>query len=490
VNRTFLRIGLFVLVVGGLAAGAWFRFSTPPVHRPDILLVVWDTCRVDRLSAFGYARPTSPRLDALAARGVRYTQCFTTAPWTAPSHGSLFTGLLPSVHGQTMVGRRVRQDVPVLAELLQAAGYETALFSANPLLSEATGLSRGFETVVPFFNATEKVKDGPRGVAAIQRWLDARMPDANRKPLFLMVNFMDAHVPLEPPPEHVAAVMDPSVPMADVEAARALDQVAVMAHLLRIRSIDPSTLKGMSVLYDGGIRVADASTGEVIDRLRAAGFLEDGLIVVTSDHGENLGEHGQTEHRASLYETVLHVPLVVYRPGRYEGGATVGTQVSLADVFPTVLREAGVPAPPLPAPAARIGAHVGMAMNGSDGMFRAIALPVPGEPATSRVVFAEQDSFIRIIPGQRATAFQDAPPSAFVPMRTAIECVREPDNAPGARKLLRFLPFAEDGTALPEREEIYDLVRDPDELRDLLGPDGEREARDAAKRLRLLLEVR
>lgn len=484
-----LLLGLLILAGAGLVAGALYRRGPAPEARPDVLLVIWDTCRADRLATFGHPRPTTPRLDALAAEGVRYTRCFTTAPWTAPSHGSLFTGLLPSVHGQTMVGHRVRRDVPVLAELLREAGYETVCFTANPLISDTTGLSRGFDTLVSFVDARAKVKDAGTGLAEVRKWLASRDRGKARRPLFLFVNFMDTHVPLEPPAEDVATVADPAVPAADVEAARKLDQIHIMGHLLGIRTIDEPTLAGMRVLYDGAVRYVDGRTGELVDLLRGEGFLEDGLTVVASDHGENLGDHGQTEHRASLYEPVMHVPLVVSRRGRYEGGRTVDSQVSLADLFPTILREAGVEPPPRPdSPPDSVNA--GSAGRGVPGEFLARVLPRPGETPAERPVFAEQDSFLPIIAGQRERAFPDAPPSAFVPMRTALQVVREPESAPGARKLIRFLPFSEEGKPLPPRDEMYDTVADPGEVRDLLGADGDPSERVALERLARLLDKR
>jgi len=451
---------LALAVAGGLLAGSCSGGAGKPP--PNVVLLVWDTCRADRLSAWGHPRPTSPHLEALAAKGVRYARCSTPAPWTAPAHASLFTGLAMHRHGlEVGRGDRVHAGIPLLAETLGKAGYETAAFTANSYVSDLTGLSRGFRFLENVWDPGTGAQDADRVLAAVKSWLEIRKPDpAKEGPFFLFANFMDCHLPLRPPRHDVEAVREPDLSMQDLQAASLLDQPDALAHLLGIRLVAEGTLRGNRARYDGAARFLDRKTAELLDLLRERGFLGDALVVVTSDHGENLGEHGMLDHRISLWDTLLRVPLVVHRPGRYEGGAVVQAEVSLMDVYPTILAECGVPVPE---------------GNSLD------ARPLPPRGGTGRTLLGEFASVEAHI-GALRRGFPDAPDSRFEPLHLDIASARDPETRPNGRKYLRWTRSGEGGAEVLVREALFDTNADPGETRDLLGA-GDPGARADADRL-------
>lgn len=453
---------LLLLLVAG-AAALRSRLSSRP---PNVVLVVWDTCRADRLSACGYARPTTPRLEAFARGAVTFRNAFAPAPWTPPSHASLFTGLLPSRHGLTQgsgQAARVRRGIPLLAETLAAAGYETVGFSANPCLSPVTGLDAGFRRMVPLYEGTEGKGSGARALRSLGEWLDGRRtsPDGDR-PAFVFVNLMETHLPRSPADDALGAVRDPAVPDADLPAARALTEREALLHQLRVAPLGEGTIRAASTLYDGACREVDGITGSLLDRLGAAGLLEGAVVAIASDHGEALGEHGEMGHRMSVRDTLLRVPLVVRWPGRLDGGRAEEAQVRLQDLYPTILEAAGVPVP---------------AGNGIDA--ESLAVPrLRGRPA--RAEFERADLPLDAV----RAMLGDAPATALDAFRLSFVAARDPAETPGARKYVRVLRLGDDGRTTTEREELFDPAADPGEERNLLVPGAPAEERAAAERLR------
>jgi len=320
--------------------------------RPSIVLIIVDALRADRLGCYGYSRPTSPHLDALAAEGMVFTDAMAQAPETASSLPSLMTGWRAHEHG---VGWAQRGDevyarttrLPTLAEILHRRGYATAAFCANPIIGPATGMARGFEEF-----------DYPIGKLPV--WRHGSASDVNRcalewlgrrrfrnKPFFLYLHYIDPHNLYRPPSEfclfgrpgytaedervnvELNLVFDPGVDQA------ATDQ-ALAKHAL---SRDDVTR--MSDLYDGEVRCADHAIGELLQQLRDAGLYEHTIIIVTADHGEAFLEHDQLEHGGALYQELIRVPLVMRFPG-LPGGRRVSELVESTDIAPTVLEAAGL----------------------------------------------------------------------------------------------------------------------------------------------------
>jgi choline-sulfatase len=272
----------------------------------NLLVVTLDTTRADRLGCYGRAGGTTPHLDALAARGLRFAHAVTVAPTTLTSHATIFTGLIPPRHG-VRINSEDRLDAAqsTLAEVLAAKGYETAAFVSSFVLDARFGLDQGFATYddrvatatgSAFAQGTNE-RAGPSTTDAALAWLRKR--DAKR-PFFAWVHYFDAHAPYAPPAPFAARF--PEAP------------------------------------YDGEIAAVDAEVGRLLQAVDAAGQRERTLVVVVADHGESLGQHGETTHGHFVYRSVMDVPLIVANPRLTPVPAVVdGGVVSTADVTPTVL---------------------------------------------------------------------------------------------------------------------------------------------------------
>jgi arylsulfatase A-like enzyme len=303
-----------------------------PEPPPNVVVIAIDTLRADRLGSYGYARPTSPRLDALARDGVVFEQAIAQSPWTLPSFASILTGTLPQRHGAGQGKHCVvapcgalSPEHRLLSEHFAAAGYRTASFVSNHFAGAAVGLGRGFERA-------ETWRTGAPAVAAAVAWLES----VREQPLFLFVVVIEPHAPFGPPdpagPDFVDAAYDGPLGMrVDVPA---LALVASDADRRRV-----------SDLYDADVWRADALSGRVLDALERLGIDDRTLVVVVADHGEELYERGTAGHGHSLYDELLRVPLIVRYPGGEPRGR-VARQVRTMDVFPTVLEAAGLAVPP------------------------------------------------------------------------------------------------------------------------------------------------
>lgn len=324
-SRTIRRIGL-------AAALAAVACREAPAPRPNVLLITLDTTRADHLSCYGYALPTSPSLDALAADGALFRECMATAGLTPVSHASILTGLNPYEHGLRVLhaesGYRLPDDVPTLATVLAGAGYATGAFLSAFPVSERFGFARGFEVYDDGVQAESRgereggVPMRDRREGRTQRRSDATVDAAlewiegAREPWFAWIHLWDPHDPALVPPRE--AVED------FVEGCRAASGAALD-------------------LYDVEIRFMDAQIGRLLVRMKERGTYERTLITVTADHGQGQGEHGWPSHRI-VYDEQLHVPLIVKAPGE-KAGAVVGELVRGIDVYPTVLEALDLGAP-------------------------------------------------------------------------------------------------------------------------------------------------
>jgi len=332
--------GLLAVLAVGLGCAA-----PEPDRSPDVVLVVIDTARGDHFSLYGYERETSPRLAAFAAGGITFERAWSTSCWTLPSHASLFTGLLPATHQATQEHLRLDDSLETLADLLGARGYETAAFSNNSWVSEATGLTRGFDLAVPMWKRESAPGESPHPTnREIFRWLEGRAADSDRAPFLLFVNYIEPHWPYEAPRTHLDRFLPPDTP----ESLLRRSGFPAIQWYLRRGGAAPRVLATRARMYDAELSYADAVVGELLEGLSAGGWLEHALVVVTSDHGENLGEHGHQGHSFALYEPTLHVPLVIRpppaaaaAPATHPGGARRSDPVQLTDVFATIARAAG-----------------------------------------------------------------------------------------------------------------------------------------------------
>lgn len=324
---------LVPLALAGLLSGCG---PVDESQRSSILLVVIDTTRADAVSAYGVNAHTTPVLDELAASGIRYDRAYAQAPWTLPSHASLFTGLLPSEHHVGWSQTRASDRLTMLAEALRDVGYETVGVSENPWISDSFNMTQGFEQFrsVVGFNLTTEVTGSSETLSAVKEWLASRK---SRRPFFLFVNLLDAHFP------YVVRDENPFLP--DVEPSLALRLARLSTQYFCRDVIEPGTQEVRWGLYLGGVSAADGKVGGIRDALVAAGLGDDLITIVTSDHGEHFGEHRLVGHLASLREPLLRVPLVVHNP-RGTRGVVIAEPVPLIAVFPTILEFAGVRPPP------------------------------------------------------------------------------------------------------------------------------------------------
>ncbi|MEZ4386396.1 MAG: sulfatase [Candidatus Krumholzibacteriia bacterium] len=291
---------------------------------PSVILVVMDTLRADHLGCYGYARPTSPRIDAFAAGATLYERAYATAPWTVPSHGSLFTGLLPFKHGahtykdgngQAVVAPLDRDHV-TLAEVFAGAGYRTGGFvGGNAFLSERLQFDQGFATYVVVDEEARSL------VPRVLAWIDAAPAD----PFFVFINVMDTHrvYNTTPRPDLLAepAVRDQGQLLDRLyEAVMPGDQPVPAA--LAQQVIDQ---------YDTAVANLDEQIGVLLDGLRDRGLDDHTVVVLTADHGEYFGEHHLVEHSKDVYEPAVRVPLLIGTGGAAGGRRVAGCR-SLADV--------------------------------------------------------------------------------------------------------------------------------------------------------------
>ncbi len=313
--------------------------------RPNVLFVVWDTVRADRCSVNGYERPTTPVLESVASSGVTYRNAWSPAGWTAPAHASMFTGLRPEKHGLLLDNRMdLDQSAVTLAELLDGAGYRTACLTNNMWIGPEFGICQGFRWIETLADQVEPGYPTCRWAhdQALELAKEARDQGA---PFFIFLNLMEAHLNYTPFAPHEEGFVrgDPGPEL--LAAGRAFDTPDAVNHITGIERVDPALVPLLSDLYDAEIAGLDAEFANLVNGMAEAGLLENTLLIVASDHGENLGEHDLYTHKISLHRTVRHVPLVLRLPGRFEGGRKVEDVVRLEDIFPTVLEVCGLEAP-------------------------------------------------------------------------------------------------------------------------------------------------
>ncbi len=325
IPQTLLAVALIALPVLASCAG-----SSGPRH---LVLVVFDTLRADRTSLYGYDKPTTPFLEELAAESIVFLDAKAPGSWTVPSHASLFTGLLPADHRAQWGSMRLRDEFETLAEMLSAEGFCTHALSANPLAGPKTGLDQGFDDfrVIPgdWPEKTPKILGELRDVLAQAKNRGCR--------LFAFVNLMDAHIPFNTSrhgeafgAEGLAPVRNARIKWEINDGRRAFDAELEARH---------------RAAYDAAVRALDDAARELVSQLNEHGMADETLLVMTSDHGEGLGDHPEIGHSISMWEEQLAVPLLVRRPGDERAGRRLPGRRSLVAVTPTLLDWLGVARP-------------------------------------------------------------------------------------------------------------------------------------------------
>ena len=310
---------------------------------PNILLIVLDTVRADRLSSFGYDRPTSPELDAFAERAIRFNNFYSTSVWTIPSHASLFTGLFPVRHQATQERRWLPSEFVTLAEVLQNTGYTTWAASGNPNVSERINLARGFERFIETWRreSNEEIEDAaevPSGHSNNVAFAQFLATSERDRPFFAFINYVDAHVPLAPPSPYLERFL--RIPER-LDRALRLGRLRSHEHFIGA-PYGAEDLELLSDLYDAEIAYLSHVVEELLEMLQEDGRYEDTLIVITSDHGEHFGEQELLGHMFGLYNTTVRIPLMIRLPHGARAGDVDTRKGQLVDLFPTLLNAAGV----------------------------------------------------------------------------------------------------------------------------------------------------
>lgn len=361
-------------------------------RRPNVIIILIDTLRADHLSCYGYEHRTTPCIDQIAAEGVLYEKAISPAAWTPPAHASLFTGAYPSRHGVDRSHLVLDPTLLPLPEVLRNHGYRTYGVSSNYWLSRETRFDRGFDHFVHswqlvqagganaplqrqhrkhalgldtlphdpqkrgighifshtlnslYERATQTLRrtlhaydDGAWRVNyQVRRWISEWR--RHEQPFFAFLHYMEPHIRYAAPGRYHTMHLPTNLQRQRVNKVNQ-DPWRYLTGQIEMDEEDFFILKG---LYDGEISYVDARVGQLYTLLREHGLLQDTLLILTSDHGENLGEHGLMDHAYCLYDTLLHVPLIVCGPTEFLPGQRITQQVQTLDLFPTILNITGI----------------------------------------------------------------------------------------------------------------------------------------------------
>ncbi|NIR71676.1 sulfatase [candidate division KSB1 bacterium] len=361
------------------------------MKRPNIILISIDTLRADHLSCYGYERITTPHIDRLAGEGVLFTNAYSTAVWTPPAHASMLTGLYPNAHG-VIHQNRLGDDFPTVAEILQRSGYQTAGFVNNSQVGELVGLSRGHDDFYEIWRGLSKEQIVKRAIYNARRfagYTDHGASETNKlifhwltkkwkrgKPFYMFIHHIDAHNPLKAPRpfrfKYLTESLRKQVDMAKIWKIADNPLVCFTDDL----ELNEAEIEAVTCLYDEEINYVDCKIGELVDYLAHMKLLDHSLLIVTADHGEHLGEHNLYSHVASLYEPIVHIPLILRYPRELASEAASDQPVQHIDLLPTIL-EVG-------------GSDEGYKLNGAG---RNLFECLNGEEA-SRILFAEWEGRI------------------------------------------------------------------------------------------------
>ena len=289
--------------------------GTAAPQPPNVILITLDTTRADRMGFLGSERGLTPHLDALARQSVVFTRAYSQVPLTTASHATILTGTYPQFHQVNDFGVALAQDLPYAPYIFRGNGYHTAAFVGSLVLDpdtrSAPGFDRGFDTYDAGFHRRRAGESryqaierrGGEVVAHALAWLNAHQ----KGPLFIWVHLYDAHDPYDPP--------------------------------------EPYKTRYASAPYDGEIAYVDSAVGKLLAELRVRGLYDGALIAVMADHGEALGDHGETTHGIFLYDETIRVPLLFKLPRERSAGTRIDSRAGLVDVLPTILQAVGIAVP-------------------------------------------------------------------------------------------------------------------------------------------------
>jgi arylsulfatase A-like enzyme len=329
---------------------------------PNIVLVVMDTVRADFLSCYQNKMNLTPNIDKIAHEGMLFLKAISPSPWTLSTHASIFTGLYPSQHSAGWEYTHLDEEFLTLAEYLSQQGYLTVAFSENPIVSKELGLAQGFgnfheiydeifrysrQAIAPrvikkirekLFSYKDESQYAQDTIRFFKRWMYINNYKTDSRPFFAFLNFMAAHLPNYP--RRGFRFCQPS--KSELQRIEPINRTPEKFYLPKYR-LNERELEIMRRLYEGEIAYLDSRLADLFDFLKNKNILDQTILILTSDHGENFGDHGLIEHQFCLYNSLLHVPLIIRYPQKIVPGSRSKELVSTIYLFKTLLDLIGIP---------------------------------------------------------------------------------------------------------------------------------------------------
>lgn len=339
-----------VWIIVGLAKGSAnidaseLQLSEPP---KNVILITISTLGADHVSCLGYERDTTPNFDDFGEENILFRNVFATSGWMMPAHGSIFTSLYPSVHGATHINKSLGDKHYTLAEILSDNGYYCVGFCCNPRLDQEHGFAQGFDIYDDYsvsmilhslafgnegtFDINKQRTNALINDAAI-RWLQ----NNTHKPFFMFVHYYDNHWDYLPP--------SPYYNLYDPDYDGPIDGTEIAREPLFSNPPSERDIQHIIALYDGEVKQTDNDLGEMLKVLKDRGVLDNSIVIILGDHGEQFYEHGHTSHQG-VFEELIHIPLAVSIPGTQAKGQIVDSLISQVDILPTILDYLQIPVP-------------------------------------------------------------------------------------------------------------------------------------------------
>lgn len=487
-----------------------------PMTTPDIIFIVLDTQRADRLGCYGHTKPTSPNLDRFAGQSILFEQAIAPAQWTIPSHASMFTGLYPTTHGVTQSSQGLSLSRPHVAEVLQTVGYETVGFCNNPLVGILNnGFKRGFETfynyggaipslprhssplptplnylgegytqflrrisypiqnffgqsdlafrvslnswLTPVWSKLANFKgQNPRSVKDVVWFLEEREKQQTEQPLFLFLNLMETHLPFWPPGEYIDRIAPYIRQSKEARTImRSWNREAYRWAAPLKEPLDELESNVLNDLYDAEVAFQDDYLGRLFETIEQRRRHNDTLTIIVADHGDGLGDHGYFGHAFVAYQELVHVPLIVNWPDRYDAGQRISTPVSTRRVFHTMLEAAGS----TPAALAQLETVPGLEVAATRRL--SLQHTIDGKDPEQQTAFAEvypPMNFAKAIERRQPELLEEF---RCLDLRRAAVCQRGRGNGnySPAMKLIQIEGIS---------DELFDLIEDPLESENIL----------------------
>jgi arylsulfatase A-like enzyme len=327
--------------------------------KPNIIVIILDCVRAGHLSCYGYHRETTPNLDQIATQSALFENAFTVAPWTVPSIASLFTGTLPSKHLTNLGKIPLNPNYVTIAEVLKSMGYKTMAYSNNVWISQRSGFNRGFDIFEEIYSKSHSPKDSALQKLVrlknkiekivlnhydhgayitnkkVKAWLSKYF---TKTPFFLYIHYMECHEPYWPPKPFNTLYAPEGF---TVRALKRVNQYPY-DYLFGNLELNNNDFEILQALYDGSLSYLDCMIGDFFRFLKEREIIDQTILIIMADHGQNNGEHNLLSHTLCLYDTLLHIPLIIRAPRFFPAGLRISQAVQTIDIFPTILDILGI----------------------------------------------------------------------------------------------------------------------------------------------------